>query len=268
MKALAEQIERYFRDVKIIRQFDGDSEFPQFAGILAGCGVETSDPKRANVYFRGRRFVVPSQLAGEIIRAILSPGDIPLPPALLNAVLSRCRSEQAKKSESGKQVVHVSYLRASAIKCYLNRWIRWKQLHEKEYEVALDTTNTNLAYRLGRLFAAYEHIQSESAGRELNRTIRDSFFGAAMSTPAAVFPRLVQLNQHHMRNLRREKIALSTTREKLIQEIAWDIDGMLPFPSHLMLQDQGRFAIGYYHQRQALFSKSDKPTATTEGRKP
>jgi hypothetical protein len=25
------------------------------------------------------------------------------------------------------------------------------------------------------------------------------------------------------------------------------------------MEDQARFAIGYYHQRQALFTKSDKP---------
>jgi CRISPR-associated protein Csd1 len=30
------------------------------------------------------------------------------------------------------------------------------------------------------------------------------------------------------------------------------------FPAQLSLPDQGRFAIGYYHQRQAFFTKSDK----------
>jgi len=31
------------------------------------------------------------------------------------------------------------------------------------------------------------------------------------------------------------------------------------FPAQLSLADQGRFAIGYYHQRQAFFTKFDKP---------
>ena len=29
------------------------------------------------------------------------------------------------------------------------------------------------------------------------------------------------------------------------------------FPSHLSLDDQGQFAIGYYHQRQDFFTKKD-----------
>ena len=47
----------------------------------------------------------------------------------------------------------------------------------------LDSTNTNLAYRFGRLFAVLEKIQEESAGGtgKLNATIRDRYFGAARS---------------------------------------------------------------------------------------
>jgi len=30
------------------------------------------------------------------------------------------------------------------------------------------------------------------------------------------------------------------------------------FPPHLTLEDQGRFAIGYYHQTQDLWTKKDK----------
>ncbi|TAG66909.1 MAG: hypothetical protein EAZ24_15885, partial [Burkholderiales bacterium] len=35
-------------------------------------------------------------------------------------------------------------------------------------------------------------------------------------------------------------------------------------PAHLPLQDQGRFALGYYHQRQAFFTKSDDKQSPTE----
>jgi len=40
----------------------------------------------------------------------------------------------------------------------------------------------------------------------------------------------------------------------MIEEIMAGIEG---FPAHLNLDDQGMFAIGYYHQRQAFFSKAD-----------
>ena len=40
--------------------------------------------------------------------------------------------------------------------------------------------------------------------------------------------------------------------EKLIGEI---VEGIGDFPPHLRIEDQGRFAIGYYHQMQAFFTK-------------
>ena len=45
--------------------------------------------------------------------------------------------------------------------------------------------------------------------------------------------------------------------EKLKQEIIDKIssDG---FPAHLDLQDQGRFFVGYYHQRQDFFNKKEE----------
>ena len=265
IRDIAAQIQQYFQDLRIVRQYDSDSEFPQLNGILAACGQETSDPKRANVYFQGRRYVVPPQIPGDIVRSVFTSGSIPLPATLLNAILNRCRAEQAKKTDAGKPMLHVSYLRAAALKGYLNRWVRWNNLEERTLDVALDIHNTNQAYRLGRLFAAYERIQTDAAGRELNRTIRDTFFSSAMATPAAVFPRLVQLNLHHMRTLKRDRFGLSISRDKLVNEILWDVDGELPFPSHLTMPDQGRFAVGYYHQRQAFFVKTEKTTSTIEG---
>jgi CRISPR-associated protein Csd1 len=35
------------------------------------------------------------------------------------------------------------------------------------------------------------------------------------------------------------------------------MQGINTFPTHLSLDDQGMFAIGYYHQRNALFTKSE-----------
>ena len=43
---------------------------------------------------------------------------------------------------------------------------------------------------------------------------------------------------------------------KMVQEIISKIDG--EFPDTLMLTDQGKFMIGYYHQVQAFFEKNNK----------
>lgn len=120
----------------------------------------------------------------------------------------------------------------------------------------LDLSNANPAYRLGRLFATLEKIQEE-ASPGLNATIRDRYYGAASSTPVAVFTTLLRLKNSHLKKLSSGR---AMGFEKLLGEI---LSAVVDFPKHMALPDQGRFALGYYHQRQAFFTKiSDTPNAT------
>lgn len=117
--------------------------------------------------------------------------------------------------------------------------------------MSLDITNKNTGYRLGRLFAVLEKAQEET-NPGLNATIRDRFYGAASSTPVAVFALLMKLKNHHIAKLEHRGRAVNL--ERLIGEIMSGID---EFPAHLSLSDQGRFAVGYYHQRQDFFTTKD-----------
>lgn len=203
---------------------------------------------------------IPPNLGGEVMRAILE--GLPYPAVMLNLAVSRCRAEQARKDQNGKSVPNVSYPRAAIIKACLNRFIRYRNTNEREYLPMLDPSNPNPAYRLGRLFSTLERIQEDAAGGpgKLNATIRDRYYGAASSTPAAVFPTLLRLEKHHLGKLPQ---GLAIVREKLIGEIMEGFDPATFPPRHLTLPDQARFALGYYHQRQAFFSKHE-PTSTPE----
>lgn len=122
--------------------------------------------------------------------------------------------------------------------------------------MSLDETNTNIGYRLGRLFATLEKIQQE-ASPGINATIRDRFYGAASGTPVTVFGNLMRLKNHHLAKLVRP--GRRVFFEKLLSQIIDGVEAKICFPSHLNLEDQGRFAIGYYHQMQDFFVKrSDK----------
>ena len=114
--------------------------------------------------------------------------------------------------------------------------------------MSLDKESTHIAYRLGRLFAVLEKAQ-KGAIPGANTTIKDRFYGSASATPSVVFPLRLRLAQHHI-----QKAEYGRRTDKMIEEI---MGGIEKFPAHLSLDDQGMFAIGYYHQRQAFYVKSE-----------
>ena len=211
----------------------------------------------------GKAENIPPNLAGETMRAILS--GLPYPQTLLQAAIRRARAEQsAKDGKTGKPKPNLPHPRASLIKACINRRTRFDNPQIKEeLKVSLDTSNTNIGYRLGRLFAALEKIQVR-ANPDIKATIRDRFYGAASGTPVAVFSNLMRLKNHHLAKLQNEGTRIYY--EKLIGEI---LDTVNDFPAHLTLANQGRFAIGYYHQTQDFYTKKGKgptdPQNLTEG---
>jgi CRISPR-associated protein Csd1 len=188
---------------------------------------------------QGKSENIPPNLTGEFMRAILA--GLPYPQTLLQAVVRRIRAER-----------EVTYPRAALIKACINRQARYSPSQEKEIAVSLDDSNTNPGYRIGRLFAALEKAQEEAVNP--SATIRDRFYGAASSSPVTVFANLMKLKNHHLAKLEEGR---KRYFEKLIGQIMSEIND---FPAHLSLADQGRFAIGYYHQRQAFFTKSGSTT--------
>ncbi|GAB2723413.1 hypothetical protein GCM10027172_17190 [Halomonas garicola] len=129
--------------------------------------------------------------------------------------------------------------------------------------MSLDRYSTHPGYLLGRLFAELENAQRGALGGQVNAPIRDRYYGAASATPASIFPMLLRNVQNHLSNMRKkEKGGLAHTIESEMADI---IDGLgEKFPKSLHIEDQGRFAIGYYHQSQARFSKKAKKLEESE----
>ena len=184
-------------------------------------------------------------LAGSVMKAILSGQAYP--QMLYSSILRRIRMDR-----------QINYRRASLLKACLNRQARLQShIHlQKEISVSLDPEYPDPAYHMGRLFAELEKSQKDALDISKN-TIKDRFFGAASATPGSVFPRLIRMNQHHLGKL---DPAGKTYHEKRIQEICQKLD---LFPNHLSLQQQGLFALGYYHQLQDIFTKKT-PKKDTE----
>ena len=232
VKDICEKLGQHFRDISMVRSFDSDPEYPGMWRLLR----ETSNQKSKDG--------PPPLLGGAVTRAILN--GTPYPQALLSTVIGRIRAEQSAKDKNGRPLQNVSYMRAAIIKAVL---VRKKRILNQGADItmALDKENKKVAYRLGRLFAVLEKAQQDAIPGA-NTTIRDRFYGSASATPRVVFPQLLRLAQHHI-----SKAEYGRVRDKQIEEIVCDIQ---EFPAHLGLDEQGLFAIGYYHQRQDFFKKS------------
>ena len=229
---LAPRIIQHFADLKIVRRFDSDPTTPSLFRLLS------------SIALLGKLDNVPPRLAGEWMRAILE--GLPYPVTLLNAAVVRCKAEQ-----------EVSTLRAAVLKAWLNREHRRAHpsdpIHHQQFKEELDMQQTDAPYLLGRLFAVLERIQQQ-AQPGINATIRDRYYGAASTNPVSVFTTLLRLKNAHLKKLSEGQ---TTYFERLIGEV---MAPLTDFPRQLSLPQQAKFALGYYHQRQAFYARKDDPT--------
>lgn len=222
---LTERMRSHFDDLEIERSLGDVGHYALFWVL-------------SEIAFQHKVENVPPALAGGITRAFLE--GTPYPAALLQQVIRRLRADR-----------NVTRIRAGILKACLNRFQRFHPNNEKELTVSLDPENSNIGYRLGRLFAVLEKIQ-EDANPGLKATIRDRYYGAASASPVTAFPQLLKLKNHHLKKLSNPRFV--GAHEKRLTEIFSGLPADMP--AHLRMDDQARFAIGYYHQRQALFKKS------------
>jgi CRISPR-associated protein Csd1 len=230
----AGNIRKHFQDLEIVKP-KGEPPYYSLWRLLVNTAVQDKSEN------------IPPNMAGDFMRTILTGS--PYPATLLQAVLRRIKSDTVNR---------VKPVRAALIKAYLNRLLYDSEnYNEKEVlQMGLDTGQLSKGYHLGRLFAALEKIQEE-ANPGLNATIRERYYGAACCSPVSVYPTLMRLKNHHLAKLNKGR---KTNLEILIGEIVGHFN---EFPAHLSLFEQGKFAVGYYHQRQDLFT-SKKEGASNE----
>lgn len=217
-------LRRYFEDLEIGNQNDRPFHLRRLVDALRPPGKEGQ---------------VPPDLAVRLFHCALKGN--PFPRQLLTLALRRLRLPEENL-----------YLRerCALIKASLIR------LNKRSITVSLDETNLQSPYLLGRLFAVLERLQG-TAQSDLNATIRDRYYGSASSTPALVFCRLLKLSMHHAAKAEEKGLWLERLKGKIMDGLPAN-----KFPSVLNLEDQGLFAVGYYHQREAFFVK--KETAKAE----
>ena len=231
IKEIAANVGRYFSDAELL---NGDETIqPSIYDIL-----------RASE-FQGKMENVPSNMIPAMVYSIFN--GTPFPSSVFGHVMERIRAE---RNPSG--------VRAAFVKAYLNR--KYRNTKGAEIKVSLDKNNMDTSYRLGRLLAVLQKLQEE-ANPGLNTTLMDRFYSSMSSTPASVLPTLLRLKNHHLSKIHTGRKIIF---EQLLTEIFSGIDAG-GLPKHMSLEQQGNFAIGYYHQREDLFRSKENKNADGKG---
>lgn len=217
LKDFAEKILRHFSDMEI---HDTRKEKKPYMGIREII---------SSVTLGGKLSDATPNLPEAVVKSIFQ--GLPYPQTLYSACIRRVRAEQK-----------LTITRAAIIKAYLNR-----QNNNKKIDIMLDKENNNQGYLCGRLFAVLDKIQEDANNIS---SIRERYMNAASATPSAVFATILNLSVHHSEKLdERKRIYFEKLKQEILDKVSAD-----GFPTHLDLQDQGRFFVGYYHQRQDFFT--------------
>ncbi len=228
---LKEGIAQWFKDIKI--EAWGEAYYSPLYRLVNCAQNEKSDNKTNT-----------SRIASHLWKSSLK--GTPPPLWILSAILKRIRI--IENAEDGRTQESITPDRVALIRLILNRNKKGGHMNEK-----LDTENCSPPYVCGRIFAVLESIQRAALGKDINAGIRERFFAFASTSPSSAFGRLMKLSQNHLTKLKSEKAGLAVVLDRELQELFSKIQ---EFPAIFALEEQGQFAIGYYHQKQDTWKKA------------
>src|SRR5579859_435291 len=182
-----------------------------------------------------------AQVGQALMHVALHGGELPM--SLLYKVVRRIRASRS-----------VQPVQAALIKMVLlsQRETTIQYDERKDYMTTVSEDEKDAAYLCGRLLAQLDYIQHRALGK-VNATIVDRFYGTASVSPAVVFPRLLKGAIPHLASIRPEHNpqfkSYSASLSYPDKELAHLLENLTSFPAILTLEEQGRFALGFYHQR-------------------
>lgn len=249
LPAVQRNIQKWFDDLNVIADRPWPSK--KESRIDVG-GIFGKFPLRVICQSAGRKsqraWDVPPELSSRLFRAGLT-GTV-VADSVLASALRRIRADH-----------DIPPPRAALIKLILNRLVQSRKKGEDEVTETLDPNKADKAYVCGRLLAVLERVQRRALGN-INATVIDRYYGTASTAPRPIFPRLIANAQNHLGKLRGERPGEAENLQKDLETViakvgdpdTWSGD----LPQWLDLEGQGRFAIGFYHQRAEYRSRFKK----------
>jgi len=231
-----ENLGRWFRDLRIIDEMSGELTAAFRLWTLAEATLrDTKD--------------MPPNLPTVLMSAALKGATVP--DHVLAACLQRIRAECGKQSFFGPA-------RMGLIKLVLNRNTKEGGLYMSE-QLDPAAAAQSEGYACGRLLAFLARCQSPR-DYGTSAQILERYFGSASTAPQSVLPVLLRLNRHHIQKVRDENPGFAFNLEQELEERLAPFrrtpEKDPDFPALLSLHEQGRFALGFYHQRAAYRAAS------------
>ncbi len=240
-----DSVERWFDDHRIASSRDGAEIVLPLWQLASATGA----------WDRSRKHPGAAAFGVEDALAVAAIEGTRLPARVLPTLLARLRADR-----------HVTDARAALLRLALRR----SRLATEETTMpGLNPDSTDAAYVCGRLLAVIDALQHEALG-DVGAGIADRMLGRASTAPASIFPRVLADSRAYVKKLRRAKPAAAVALDRRIDELAALLDAR-GFPAALTVPEQGRFYLGFHHQRardaaarhEAAAARSTSPNTPT-----
>ncbi len=232
-----QNLARYFR-LQRIAELDGSEPQPMGINALSAATVplKQNKPDYAKISPNVPKVLLKCAIEGT-----------PLPEWLLYQAVKRTKAEQ------GVRKGHAALIKMVIASQDINFDEEENRMEE------IDKSNKEPAYLCGQLLGVLESVQYAAMGKT-SSTVIGRFYGTASSAPASVFGTLLRGAQAHLDKLRKNREGAYVALQRKLEEVQSDLR---IFPKTLTLQQQGLFALGYYHQR----AKDAKDRAEAKAKK-
>jgi CRISPR-associated protein Csd1 len=188
---------------------------------------------------------LPPQLAGQLFRAALSAGA--LPSALLGAAVRR----QNLGGQYQLDPARLALIKLCLVRNHSRDPAERKTMSDQLKQ--LDPNSTDIAYLCGQLFAVIGRLQLVALGK-VGSSLVERTYGGVATRPASTLGPVFTKVPAYLKKANSRFPGAGTNKQKEIEALCARIDavnkaeGRLGFPPLLDLEEQGRFALGYYCQ--------------------
>ncbi len=227
---------RWFLDLGIVEPDDGVSVRREFSlGQLLWALANDKLEKPFDA--------LPHGAAEELLRSALTGGLVP--QNILMAALRRETVDRVSRGDQAGQRKPFLPSRFALIKLCLLRSPNRKEHHTMSEK--LDPNSKDVAYLCGQLFAVLGRLQFFALGK-VGASIAERTYGGVATRPATTLGPLFTKVPAYLKKANDRFPGAGTNKQKEIEALCERIESQAGLPQTLGLEEQGRFALGYYCQ--------------------